>query len=154
MWAHYTDCHRGLVIGFDEEKVATRDHFYDIQYRFQRNPYHPVQTVKTGREWLIPHLITKSSEWTYEQEVRLLAQWSECIESTGWRFWPFRRRGLHFWPFPREAVQEVIFGSRCSDTARNSVRTILSKTYPHAAISQMRLHDTDFSLVNEPLTTQ
>ncbi len=141
MWAHYADKHRGVLIGFDEDQISPKEYLHEVQYKDQRNKFHIVDVVGSGDEWILPHLTIKSRHWRYEAEVRLLAPLVKTVESDG----------LNFWHFPPAAVKEIIFGAQCETPEKTSIQAILSSSYTHVAQSQMRLHDTDFALIEESI---
>jgi hypothetical protein len=69
MWAHYADFHRGVCLVFDGT-LALMAHAQKVAYRHDRaplNPYEDSQEVMAEKA-----LLTKSEQWKYESEWRLL----------------------------------------------------------------------------------
>jgi hypothetical protein len=68
MWAHYTDCHTGLLIGFDtgmpgfSTLARAKDALIKVAYVTTRPRY---RTRDLARDGL---LSTKSRDWAYERE--------------------------------------------------------------------------------------
>ena len=64
----------------------------------------------------------KPSEWSYEQERRLLVPTSFSDKK------PIMR------PFPTDAVKEIILGERMSEGYRDKLLRVLDKRYPGVPI--------------------
>jgi hypothetical protein len=127
MWAHYCVSHTGFCVGFDrthpffqgtDPSTALRDVIYAAN-RIQ---------VPLEREVTIDFnvMFTKSTNWAYEEEERLLALLSHAktvIDRP-----PF---GVHLFEVPREAVVEVIVGAKAtSDLARRVAAFCSSRSIP------------------------
>lgn len=65
MWTHYADSHKGCCI---EVKVDSKVDCYNVDYSSD------IQFVRNGKEELIHVLTTKSSYWSYEEEVRFIKE--------------------------------------------------------------------------------
>lgn len=111
MWGHYGDNHKGIAIGLDPESDGflndirfTNPIHYDEEY-----PYFTARDVVLAGSWeewddlsnLIIH--TKSSEWAYEQETRVV------IEDGGR---VFKSPGK---------ISEIVFGAKCEDSIMGEV---------------------------------
>lgn len=112
LWTDYADSHRGIClrfddIGFDKQcDLSAVPHFglaMRVSYQDDR-PLIQVWGKDHGYEMLISYLLTKTRQWEYEQEWRL-------VESgfTGNR------------PFPPAALSGVIFGAAISEADREEV---------------------------------
>ncbi len=78
MWAHYSNEHKGAVIELDiEDPAFQRKGFQEVRavHYTSRRPHLPV-----NEEVLMEHFFTKSSEWSYEQEFRIVRHLDDCIE--------------------------------------------------------------------------
>jgi hypothetical protein len=62
MWSHYASEHKGLVVGFDTSNYFFRQDLYKVTYKNQR-----IGDI-TDKELLT----TKSNDWMYEKEFRLI----------------------------------------------------------------------------------
>ena len=94
-WAHYSDKHKGLCLGFEipDEKCKA------VNYVAKRLPF-PAQPTVAEAETM---LFTKYINWKYEQEVRVWVALND------------RENNLYFSPFGEELrLAEVIAGARCS----------------------------------------
>lgn len=85
---------------------------------------------KTNRERLEGQLLTKASDWAYEQESRVLLQNGPDI-----------RVGI-----PYDLVRRVILGCRVSDADKGRLITILQKRRDKPPLFQATKSETSFSL--------
>lgn len=160
MWSHYADSHRGYVVGFDSnnsffnpgnEKAI--DHLRAVKYsrvrailpEFGFRDSTPEQ-VREATEYLF---FTKSSDWAYEQEMRILADLSRAssikpAENVGdWECCLFS--------FPHTAVKEIIFGSRMARDHRLQLVMLWKQRYPHAELFRTSLSPTEFAVNITPI---
>lgn len=104
MWAHYTENHHGVCLGFDvtEEDMPTQ-----IKYTAERTTHILDETDPHGGvtfAMMKALTTTKSIGWSYEEEWRLLANLTE----------PDPINGCFYLPFSKTfALREIILGSRC-----------------------------------------
>jgi hypothetical protein len=144
MWGHYTDNHEGFVIGFDQDhpffsvRRGPADEFgYLRQVRYSRNRPRVTMANTTGAEWFE----TKSDEWAYEKEWRMMRVLQhadsrlECVPHP-----------ICLFNFPTDAVVEMIAGLRSSREVRDQLRTV-SKGYPRAKLFQAEEHSSEYALL-------
>jgi hypothetical protein len=94
VWAHYSDKHKGLCLGFDIPEGAGRE----VQYVNERLELADTLRIEDADAWLY----TKYDNWAYEQEVR-------C-----WTTLETPSQGLYFMEFgPSLKLVEVIAGVEC-----------------------------------------
>lgn len=126
MWSHYADRHRGLCLGFDpnESRLDLMPAF-DVRYTLD---FQPVNYFSMSREALIFMHITKSVEWQYEKEVRIL------------------RDRVGRMPFKREALREVIFGCRIDQSAKDDIIDIVENNYKGVVFKQAKMIPGKFGL--------
>jgi hypothetical protein len=101
IWAHYSDKHRGLCLGFEiPEEVGTK-----VQYISERLSLPEQPKLDDATAWTF----TKYENWAYEKEIRCCSALEEESE------------GLYFMNFG-EALKlvQVIAGARCN-LARNQI---------------------------------
>jgi Protein of unknown function (DUF2971) len=106
MWGHYADHHRGVCLEFD---VRTPDFSLAIQVDY--NAAYPNFSLVDDSDLSPFH--TKSSDWAYEQEYRLIAQ----EESEALRPGTLMTRD-GFFQFSECALVSVIIGASASDDTR------------------------------------
>jgi hypothetical protein len=118
MWSHYADQYAGAVVGFDGSHDFFRGQI-DVEYRSTRPKRH-VDSYLTGTPVSVAELCTKSKQWEYEQEVRVIRQLSVCQSSaTDSRGFPVFVKSV-----PIEAIKTVILGER---TPVNEQREIFAR---------------------------
>jgi hypothetical protein len=101
IWAHYSDKHRGICLGFEiPDNAGTR-----IQPINERLSLPDRPALNDATAWVY----TKYENWAYEKEIRCCARLDEASE------------GLYFMDFG-EALKlvQVIAGARC-EIARNEI---------------------------------
>lgn len=129
IWAHYSDKHRGLCLGFEipDEKCSR------VRYVVSRLPF-PARLALADAEKLHS---TKYINWKYEQEIRV---WAALNESEG---------GLYFAPFGEmlELVR-VIAGARCS-LAEDKIVEALGSLAEDIKIVKARAGFKEFEIVKD-----
>jgi hypothetical protein len=144
MWGHYTDHHRGFVVGFDSEhsffskRRSQEDEFGFLRpVNYQRERPRVVLSDTSSPVWFS----TKSDQWAYEREWRMLRSLSEAdsrIEST--------RFPVCLFGFPEDAVMEIIIGLRSTPTLAQRIEA-LARTFPKATLLRAIENPMEYSLV-------
>jgi Protein of unknown function (DUF2971) len=160
MWSHYTDSHKGFVVGFDSEDPffkagygKTRDGLRKVHYSKKRIRI-PLTRYKSYDD---PNFIrsysafffTKSSDWKYEKEVRLLAHPNTATLTIALN----DEKHLYLYDFPPICVREIIFGYRMSDELKQSIHEVVKQKYLYANLYQTRLDEKQFKLKVMPIAT-
>jgi hypothetical protein len=98
VWAHYSDKHKGLCLGFEVPKRFGMK----VRYVKRRLPFPEHQVLSS-----VPLLFTKYANWSYEEEVRCFRP---LLERT-------KLGEMSFMDFGDELkLVEVIAGARCKVT--------------------------------------
>ena len=144
MWAHYTCSHTGLVVEFDVQHpvFVETPRLAPVAYSTTR----PVLRLGGGAQNTLPEagwkaLLTKSSEWEYEQEWRTTTQLTsaERVERPN--------APEYFSPMPAQAIKSVILGARSSPELREQVLELArAPDWSHISVAKSRLHDTEYRL--------
>ncbi len=162
MWAHYSRCHEGFVVGF-----RTRDPFLS-RPDARRDAVHDLRKVRyTTRRpklryltklGLVETYFTKSTEWEYEQEWRMytvlpeedtrdaLVNGLRSIVETG-TVGEQLACPLRLFDFPASCVDRIIVGCRASDQTRADIVAIVNAKYPSAKIIRAETDASEFRLV-------
>lgn len=153
MWAHYADSHKGYVIGFDSENSFFQpgngkaiDGLRDVIYSSDRaivprtglNPLSRDELALFNEQFFF----TKSSDWGYEEEVRILAHPAAADDSSK----EFAGYKVCLFNFPRDSVREIILGCKMQSDMRDKLVENVRKNYPNAVILQAKLNDKKFDL--------
>ncbi len=153
MWSHYADSHRGFVIGFDSENEffapsngKANDGLRDVKYSNKRPilPADGLNLLNTdGMNMWNEHIFfTKSEDWAYEQEMRILASPSAADHKipvdNGW--------DIRLYSFDSHAVKEIIVGCRASVETQTKLMQIWRTQYQDAEMLTSTISPTDFSI--------
>jgi Protein of unknown function (DUF2971) len=138
MWAHYADHHKGFVLGFDKAPLDagySPDQRFPVEYRSARPCIGNIlDLLRPGEsEQLKMAVRTKSLEWAYEEEYRLLGV-KRNEDDNDMLFEPLMLR-------------QVIFGSRCLPKLEERIREILARPdYGHVRFSRAFLSNREFKI--------
>jgi hypothetical protein len=155
MWSHYAGNHSGIVLAFNEtheffttrlsdddpisglhkivytEERPTFESFIDMDMRDQPEP------------WLNKVFFTKSKEWEYEQEwrmIKVLKQATKVIEHP--------EGNIHLFAFPPGCVSGVILGQKMRDEHRKATVDFIrnDERYKHVIIFEAESSSTSYAL--------
>jgi hypothetical protein len=133
MWAHYADSHRGICLIFDETLTPSPFVAFKVYYS-DRRPLHP-ENDSDAMEGFKKTVLTKGSDWAYEQECRMM----DYVNPAGYR------------SFPRQALRGVILGARISDENASFVRGLILRRETRIDVFKSRIHDDEFRIDIEPI---
>lgn len=150
MWSHYADQHRGMVIEFDEnhptfnERRSPNDEFRHLRkvvYASAR----PIVTLETySFEDLI---LTKSQEWAYEKEWRILKATADAAKVISAS--PY---DICLFDLPTSTIKRVIFGARVTDAEVNAItKELSSPNLAHVEYQRAVLDTYQFALKFNPI---
>lgn len=73
MWAHYASNHKGICIGFFQQKIVNLNKFImgSVHYPVD-NTFPDITPFDDDTKMLLIQTNTKSNEWLYEKEYRLI----------------------------------------------------------------------------------
>ena len=127
LWAHYSDKHRGICLGFD-----VNDDWTPVTYVSARVPWR-----EPDQEFMQQLLFTKFAGWEYEDEVRKYARRDE------------EENGIYFADFDENLnLREVIVGHRCC-VERSEILAALTSYSKPVDIIKARLSYTSFEVVKD-----
>ncbi|NOT35828.1 MAG: DUF2971 domain-containing protein [Saprospiraceae bacterium] len=126
MWAHYADSHRGIALKFD---VLKDDDFFYPSRRVVYTQEYPKYNYLKGKNEVAEKLIfTKSKEWKYEGEIRIIKP-----KSGQYKFNP-------------ESLVEITFGCKTSKEDEKTILEIARLKYPHIKIFNAIQNQRNFKL--------
>ena len=149
MWGHYTDCHRGFVIGFDDahpffvKRRSSTDEFGFLRkvcYRRDR-PELRFDNVTDGISADV--FQTKSEDWAYEREWRMMRILDECalrIEQ--------QPHDICLFAFEPDAVKEIVVGMRAEASFASELRQVAA-SFPRASVFVAREHPSEYAIAIE-----
>ncbi|ENQ1529615.1 DUF2971 domain-containing protein [Vibrio parahaemolyticus] len=107
MWSHYADYHQGAVIGLEVRKDVE---FFLMPIKIDyRDTYEVLNYLKDPKKATIDTLKVKSSEWSYEKEIRIYK------DSSG------------LYAVNPEAIKEIRFGVKTSENIIKKIKDICAK---------------------------
>jgi hypothetical protein len=123
MWSHYAEFHRGFVLefriplwGHKEELPLTEQRLMPFPVKYSENRPHVDVALSKDSSFLEDLLLTKSSEWSYEEEERVIDK------DRGPGIHPYRRN---------EILSAVIVGMRMPPDNRARMKSVA-----HAAAAE------------------
>ena len=141
MWSHYADKHKGVCLSFDinEDIQLFSSHPYAVEYP----PRYPtINAIRERGLFKLRHFAfaTKSLEWFYEQEVRIIRDD---------RFPPYRGKV----EFNKKALKTIKFGYKSSIADRLKTVNILytAGDYQHVRFYLAKLKKLDFGIEYEEI---
>jgi hypothetical protein len=158
MWAHYTNEHRGFVIGLDSKHsffsevgpTKNTTPLTKVDYVDERVSMPPIEDhMQMGG---IPLTVirnffySKSIHWAYENEFRMLAQ--PFDENTCGKDCNGLDRYFH--DLPPECVKEIVFGYLMEQSTIDEILGLVDERYRHVELFEARPSETRFDLDIEP----
>tara|TARA_R110000868_G_scaffold1116_4_gene8577 strand:- start:6416 stop:7264 length:849 start_codon:yes stop_codon:yes gene_type:complete len=148
MWSHYADQHRGMVLEVDEHHETFNE---DLSTKTEERQHRPVvysdtrPTITLHNFDFTAFFFTKSQEWAYEKEVRIIKALNGAKRTI-----PTKQNGYDICLFelPASAVKRVILGARTTRAEQERIRkTLLENAHlNHIELQQANLEDRQFKL--------
>lgn len=143
VWAHYSDKHRGLCLGFELPEIrgdVENDESAHVCYIKQPLPF-PLSFLDLGDserfEIVRKMLFTKFNNWAYEKEIR------------AWAPLQNEEDGLHYLEFDGKLhLLEVIIGARCT-LQRSEITRALGSLAGEVKIIKARAAYDKFEMVED-----
>ncbi len=142
MWAHYADEHKGFCVGIDmnvvnelqNERARHRDllDLYEVLYAEEMPRLNFFESMLSGHgdDNLMTLVTTKSKDWSYEQEYRLI-RWDNADSAIS---------------IGKAGLAEVIFGCRISTDNSRRLLEIIDSQRIQIPIYQARQEEFRFAL--------
>lgn len=126
MWSFYCDGGRGVVIEFDPShawfncKAADNDSFHHLRRVQYVEDREPIYFLSANEDEV---LYTKTLEWEFEKEWRIIRNFTEAKEKVGSDAY-----GKDVWLFdmPSSAIQSVVLGYRTTSENEKALRETVS----------------------------
>lgn len=159
MWSHYANNHSGFVVGFDSSnsffdpvKGKAIDGLRPVIYSNERAvvpqkgfEFSDESEMREANQYLF---FTKSEDWRYEQEMRILADPGSAER----RIARENETDICLFSFAGDAVKEIVVGARMPTESLERFVEIWQKTYSHAGLYLASLNPTKFSVDVKPVT--
>ena len=138
MWTHYAKNHTGVCLGFDVPDAMPIQMKYETdRAKLLLNVEKPLDAI--DHELLLKVLTTKFTQWSYEEEWRLLSDLKEQDPINGSFYLPFG---------PSLALRDIIVGVRCLKPV-GSFKNLLGGLEHPVTIIKARTAFETFSIVRQ-----
>lgn len=151
MWAHYADSHRGICVGFDPShsffcrRLSPDDDLRQLRkLRYSKDRPH-VELVSADS---FSDFLTKSIEWSYEREWRMLMPLEDASITI-----PGHPRPISLFNMATSAVTKIFIGAAATEDTVQVVKDCLA-TQPDAAhirVFRMQLSEAHYQLEPVPV---
>jgi hypothetical protein len=123
MWSHYADSHKGICLTFE---VGEEDMFFNSPYKVDYPAKYPEFNPFEGKNELQLLLATKSQEWAYEKEVRIIKDKFDGPNRGATRFNP-------------QSLRAIKFGYKASAENIRTITNLIKLLYPKIEIYTSQL---------------
>lgn len=130
MWAHYTESHKGLCLGFD---VTQDPGLFLVPLRVNYSPTYPLYNHLTQSKQMAEFVLSaKSNHWAYEDE---------------WRVMKHQMPANQKYTFKPQALREVIFGYNMDTKERKRLK-LLARQYgfKHVTFKRAIITETSYAI--------
>jgi hypothetical protein len=143
MWAHYTDRHKGAVIGLDFDNIfGVKMKIDPVDYCEQRPKINILSDIT--HEKFLKVLFTKSVDWGYEKEFRVifLVDSLEIMQQQGLaHLKDFNGKKTWFLRLNPKSIREVIFGLYTEDSLKLAIKNLIKRP----ELQHVKLYQTEES---------
>jgi len=153
MWSHYAAQHTGIVIGFKSDHHFINHKLHDndelrhprpVSYSKSRPKINFSEKYMQLDDIFSQFFLTKSREWNYEKEWRVI----EASSSASENFNLNNGETVYLFDAPHDAICEVIIGARASDHTKIVIPVMLrlNPSLHHVKLYKARLNPEEFGL--------
>ncbi|MCG8762476.1 DUF2971 domain-containing protein [Tenacibaculum finnmarkense] len=153
MWSHYSNSHKGFCVGFDPTDKYFDDYINEdgTKSRTKKNVIYSKERVKLPmrldkrNELGIEPFITKSLDWKYEEEIRIIASLNlhESIISQ-------ESLDIYLFKVPHSLIREIIMGVNIQKNEEKLITDFCTKK--NIKLFKTKVSDTKFDM-EEPKST-
>ena len=127
MWSHYADCHRGICLIY-ETNYEFFAHAQPVRYERERPRVNPI--TQSTEQMLHNAIFTKSGDWAYEKEWRILHY----------------RQGVGERQLPQTSLKAIVLGVALSGNDRSVVEAWAKTSPAKPPVLRAFLSSTEFSV--------
>ncbi len=146
MWAHYTDNHKGIVVGLEEgEFVKNKESIITVCYRDKMVLFPVTGRLDNLEQYTtkyIPEVLgRKETNWSYEKEIRIYGDLNEKEAD-----------GHYYINIPILCIKEIYLGIS-SDSTTELIASCIKKRdeFKHLKIFKMTKHASAYKLTPQEL---
>ncbi|MEJ2648218.1 MAG: DUF2971 domain-containing protein, partial [Sedimentisphaerales bacterium] len=133
MWAHYADEHKGTIIGIDFDSVMPNNtgiRMDRVNYTEERPSINVLTDFEIPPEAFFRTILTKSSDWKYEQEFRTIFSVNilEDFRTQGLAsLKDFNNKKTWFLKLNPASIREIVFGLYTEKSLILAIRKIIER---------------------------
>jgi len=135
MWNKYANNHKGFCVGFNTYKliqaIPEECSLLPVSY----SPDQPICNCYDDNEQAVLPLITKSLDWEYEDEYRLI-----FLDQAGYKF-----------KVDNSIISEIYLGAKMSDKHCSEITNFISENLNHVKVYKENLNNDSFDLTFHPM---
>jgi hypothetical protein len=154
MWSHYSNCHKGIVLEFDENhpflcqfEQSNFSENIEVEYTSERPELYiesfditPEESMEVSKKILF----TKSTEWSYEEEYRIIRFLNNIkklsySDSNGY--------DIYVKEFPKELITGIILGSKIDSDYKTKLYDIIEENSYNINIKQASLSPENYKII-------
>jgi len=134
MWSHYANSHQGFCVGFDQPALLDLIGG-TIGTMIYQNEFPKVGLFDDKVGQLVRILLTKSIEWKYEDECRIIKL----------------HAARKIYKFPESALLEVILGYKMDSSLKQTIIELTKAKFPRAKVFECVMSISKFQLELIPI---
>ncbi|HVH74728.1 MAG TPA: DUF2971 domain-containing protein [Stellaceae bacterium] len=145
MWAHYARAHTGICLEFDARKAPFTEEFPPLTGGLLKVEYrtaYPAYDIVNGG---YRALFTKSEDWSYEAEWRLIAEERGFARS----MWTLKTDN-DFLTLPSGTLRSVTIGCLADESSRQRIERLVSSNAPDVLVRRAMLAPDRYELIISP----
>jgi hypothetical protein len=147
MWAHYTNSHKGICIGFDSSDpfFSSYRQIADVEKIFMPVAYEENRIkipLEKGIKIDFKVVLSKSKDWEYEQEERLLVMLRNSDKVI-----PNKPFDIHLYKIPHNLVKEIIIGANFPLEMISTVKDFCTKN--NIELYKSKISETKYDMERE-----
>ena len=151
MWSHYANKCNGVRLGFDFGGPEFENYLSVVKYSSERATLNLSLVTDfindfEYRRFNEDKLTTKSIEWAYEREYRMMVddRHSESGKDD-------KGNAIRFWRFKPQYLQTIDLGFGIGEEEQNEILSIVQKQYPHVKVRRLQMSQTGYSFALKSL---
>jgi hypothetical protein len=156
MWSHYSNSHKGFVVGFDKShryfkrshnKAGLAGYVKNVRYTKNRPEFMFFDSNRSEEEnianWVKNFIWVKSIEWEYENEWRIvntLRNADSKFDSNGTK--------VYLFDFPLESIKSVYLGCKMLPEKKKQILSIIKgeSRLNHVVVLESSIHEKMYKL--------
>jgi hypothetical protein len=151
MWSLYANSHKGFVLEFNHENIffnRQKSNLDELRFLRKVDYVEDRPSLNIFGTDGIKFFLTKSKDWSYEKEWRMIMPLNEASEILS-----VEDELIHLFEIPGEAIKSIIFGCNMQNTKKNEIIQLIKNNNElnHIVVFQSEIDEQTFGLNFEKL---